>query len=205
MVELRHMLPMIFSMGDSIWKYLKVFRAIIITNIVDMMNLFLRLKISSKHFFRYNTMFVNITTKIGKWMVWLKNINIPFFVNSSIFPTPSRMSPQCLAYLFFMFFGKMFSPPIAQMTFGETISIFWFGMAFFKRCKSRFFKTLCSNMPWNMAFFKRSFVWLHYSFCSFIPRNLAFSKSSPRECSILPISTSHILIIHANGREVKCL
>ncbi len=78
-------------MSGIINKCDKILRSIVISNFINVVDVFRSGKVSANFRFNYKTMFTNVTLTITKWMARIKNENISttishFFKLSSIFP-----------------------------------------------------------------------------------------------------------------------
>lgn len=132
------------SMFVLIRKKFKIFKTIVVMNVIDVMDNFFWFKKTIKRFFHNQAMFSNISTMITKWMGRIKKINIaPIFVFSA-FPvvvvfsrrrTKSFSFPS-FAYFPLMFFRKFFAPMSQpNLPFGFFRTMFAFiprGISLFK-------------------------------------------------------------------------
>lgn len=148
-------------------KQLKVFNAIIIRRIIDMMHNFFRFKIPLKVFFHYDSMFENISLRITKRMIGTMKINISHTMSNFFFPfvmlrTFFNSFCDCFWRLFFAFMSKTHS----FFHFFRIMFIFhrrWFSKMSFAKSFFMFFRKLLSflkTMRRNMSFLK-SHSYLH--------------------------------------------
>lgn len=107
---------------SSIFKKFKIFKTVIISYIIYMVNSFFRFKKSFKMFFHNQSTSFNITIVGAKWMMWLKYIYITIFSNQSSFPQRTFFSFVCIRH-FFSCFKRAFSTYLSFVeTFTRTIN-----------------------------------------------------------------------------------